>query len=204
MVLPVFALNGELLEAAAVITAPHELTPARWQVLGAVLEEPLPVAKIARRVGLTRQSVQRVANDVVAQDWAHWQPNPGRRGQNLLVLTGKGRRAITALTAEQHAWADTIGQDIGGKNLKTQGTLLIRITNASRRYRYAAEESSRLKQETTPAAPDPERAPREPPVYNQIRNSRSWSTAKTSDIILDALGLADKGCVAGIDDAVGQ
>ena len=70
LVLPVFALNGELLEAAAVITAPHELTPARWQVLGAVLEEPLPVAEIARRVGLTRQSVQRVANDVVAQDWA--------------------------------------------------------------------------------------------------------------------------------------
>ena len=67
MVLPTFALNGELLEAAAAITAPHELTPARWQVLGAVLEEPLPVAEIARRVGLTRQSVQRVANDVVAQ-----------------------------------------------------------------------------------------------------------------------------------------
>ena len=76
LVLPAFALNGEFLEAAAVITAPHELTPARWQVLGAVLEEPLPVAEIARRVGLTRQSVQRVANDVVAQGWARWQPNP--------------------------------------------------------------------------------------------------------------------------------
>ena len=84
-------------------TAPHELTPARWQVLGAVLEEPLPVAEIVRRVGLTRQSVQRVANDVVAQGWADWQPNPGRRSQNLLVLTDKGRRAITALTEEQHA-----------------------------------------------------------------------------------------------------
>ena len=140
LVLPVFALNGELLEAAAVITAPHELTPARWQVLGAVLEEPLPVAEIARRIGLTRQSVQRVANDVVAQDWAHWQPNPGRRGQNLLILTGKGRRAITALTAEQHAWADTVGQEIGEKNLKTLGTLVSRLTDASRRYRQAAGE----------------------------------------------------------------
>ena len=132
LVLPVFALNGELLEAAAVITAP--------QVLGAVLEEPLPVAEIARRVGLTRQSVQRVANDVVAQDWAHWQPNPGRRGQNLLILTGKGRRAITTLTAEQHAWADTVGQEIGEKDLKTLGTLISRLTDASRRYRQAAGE----------------------------------------------------------------
>ena len=140
LVLPTFALNGEFLEAAAAITAPHELTPARWQVLGAVLEEPLPVAEIARRVGLTRQSVQRVANDVVAQGWAHWQPNPGRRGQNLLVLTGKGRRAITALTAEQHAWADTVGQEIGEKNLKTLGTLINRLTDASRRYRQAAGE----------------------------------------------------------------
>ena len=142
LVLPVFELNGEFLAAAAMITAPHELSPARWQVLGAVLDAPLPVPEIARRIGLglTRQSVQRVANDVVAQDWAHWQPNPGRRGQNLLVLTGKGRRAITALNAEQHAWADTVGQEIGEKNLKTLGTLISRLTDASRRYRQAAGE----------------------------------------------------------------
>lgn len=41
-------------------------------------------------------------------------------------------------------------------------------------------------------------------MSNPIRNSRSWSTTKMSDIILDALGFADKGCVAGIDDTVGQ
>ena len=109
-------------------------------MLGAVLEEPLPVAEIARRVGLTRQSVQRVANDVVAQGWARWRPNPERRRQNLLVLTDKGRQAITALTAEQHAWADAVGQEIGEKDLKTLGTLISRVTEASRRYRQAAEE----------------------------------------------------------------
>ena len=123
LVLPVFALNGEFLETA-------------------VLEEPLPVAEIARRVGLglTRQSVQRVTNDVVAQGWARWQPNPGRRGQNLLVLTDKGRRAVAALTTEQHAWADAVGQEIGEKDLKTLRTLISRVTEASRQYRQAAEE----------------------------------------------------------------
>ena len=140
LVLPVFALNGELLKAAAVITAPHELTPARWQVLGAILEETLPVAEIARRVGLTRQSVQRVANDVVAQEWARWQPNPRRRGQNLLVLTARGRRAVAALTTEQHAWADAVGRRIGEKNLKTLATLIGRVADASRRYRQSASE----------------------------------------------------------------
>ena len=73
---------------------------------------------------------------------ARWEPNPGRRGQNLLVLTDRGRRAIAALTAEQHAWADTVGQEIGEKNLKTLGTLINRLTDASRRYRQAAGEES--------------------------------------------------------------
>jgi len=140
LILPIFALNGEILQAAAAITAPHELSPARWQVLDAVLEEPLPVAEIARRVGLTRQSVQRVANDVVVQEWARWQPNPGRRGQNLLVLTSKGRGAIAKLTAEQHAWADAVGRELGERNLKTLATLIDRLTDASRRYRQSADE----------------------------------------------------------------
>ena len=135
LVLPVFALNGELLEAAAAITAPHELTPARWQVLGAVLEEPLPVAEIARRVGLTRQSVQRVANDVVAQGWAIWQPNPARRGQNLLNLTERGRDAVHALADEQHAWANAVGRAVGAEDLKALRSLISRVTEASRNYR---------------------------------------------------------------------
>lgn len=93
-------------------------------------------------LGLTRQSVQRVANDVVARGWAHWRPNPGRRGQNLLGLTTRGRRAVAALATEQHAWADAVGQEIGEKNLKTLATLISRVTDASRRYWQALGEGS--------------------------------------------------------------
>lgn len=137
LVLPIFEFHGEILAAAAMITAPHELTPARWQVLGAVLEEPLPVAEIARRIGLglRRQSVQRVANDVVAQGWASWQPNPARRGQGLLTLTERGRTAVSALAAEQHAWADAVGARIGQADLSLLGDLIARLTQASRTYR---------------------------------------------------------------------
>ncbi|RRD30371.1 MarR family transcriptional regulator [Actinomyces bowdenii] len=137
LVLPIFELHGEILAAAAMITAPHELTPARWQVLGAVLEEPLPVAEIARRIGLglRRQSVQRVANDVVAQGWASWQPNPARRGQRLLTLTERGRTAVSALAAEQHAWADAVGARIGQADLALLGGLIARLTQACRENR---------------------------------------------------------------------
>ncbi|WP_127842460.1 MarR family winged helix-turn-helix transcriptional regulator [Actinomyces wuliandei] len=137
LVLPVLELGGELLAAAAMMTAHHELTPARWRVLGAVLEEPLSVAQIARRVGLglSRQSVQRVANDVVAQGWATWQPNPARRGQNLLVLTGRGHEALKALATEQHAWADAVGAEVGEADLRLVLHLARQVTAAARRYR---------------------------------------------------------------------
>src|SRR6476620_1451369 len=81
LVLPVFELNGEFLAAAKGIAEPAGLTPAWWQVLGATLTEPLPVAEIARRVGLglARQSVQRTADLLVDQGWATYRDNPQHR-----------------------------------------------------------------------------------------------------------------------------
>ena len=54
-VLSIFRLNGFFLRAADHLTAGSGLTTARWQVLGAVLHEPLTVAAVARNMGLTRQ-----------------------------------------------------------------------------------------------------------------------------------------------------
>jgi DNA-binding MarR family transcriptional regulator len=137
LVLPAFELNGEFLAAAAMITAAHELTPAQWQVLGATLDQPRPVAEIARRIGLglTRQSVQRVANDVVDRGWAAWQENPSHRRAKLLVPTAVGREAVAAMATEQHAWADHVGAALGADDLRTLGALIQRAIAASRGYR---------------------------------------------------------------------
>lgn len=137
LVLPAFELNGEFLNAAAMITAPHRLTPAQWQVLGAILETPLPVAEIARRIGLglTRQSVQRVANDVVRLTWARWQDNPSHQRAKLLVPTESGRAAITAMASEQHAWANHVGAALGSENLTALQRLIAQVITASRDYR---------------------------------------------------------------------
>ncbi|CAM5481421.1 hypothetical protein SALBM217S_07011 [Streptomyces griseoloalbus] len=63
--LGVFRLNGQFLAVAEELARPAGLTAAWWQVLGAVLGEPLPVSGIARAMGITRQSVQRVADLLV-------------------------------------------------------------------------------------------------------------------------------------------
>ncbi|MBL0887976.1 MarR family transcriptional regulator [Myceligenerans sp. I2] len=119
------------------ITAPHELTPAQWQVLGAVLDGPLPVSEIARRIGLTRQSVQRVANDVAGRGWAEWSDNPRHRRAKLLVPTERGREAIGAIVVEQQEWADAVGARFTAEDLRALTELAGRVVAASRAYRNA-------------------------------------------------------------------
>ena len=63
LIVETFRLNGRLLAAGDGLVADLGLTSARWQVLGAIAASPvpLPVASIARNMGLSRQGVQRLA-----------------------------------------------------------------------------------------------------------------------------------------------
>ena len=89
-----FRLNGQFLALAEDLARPAGLTAAWWQVLGAVLGGPLPVAGIAREMGLARQSVQRIADILVERGLAEYRDNPAHRRAKLLVPTEAGRAAI--------------------------------------------------------------------------------------------------------------
>jgi DNA-binding MarR family transcriptional regulator len=140
LVLPAFELNGEFLAAAEEMTRPVGLTPAWWQVLGATLDEPLPVAEIARRVGLglARQSVQRVADILVERRWATYTDNPAHRRAKLLEPTADGRAAVARLAEAQHAWSDAVGAAVGEDELRRALACVRRIIDASRAYRAGA------------------------------------------------------------------
>lgn len=137
LVLPVFELNGEFLAAAEMMTRPVGLTPALWQVLGATLNEALPVAEIARRVGLglARQSVQRVADLLVDQGWAVYRDNPAHRRAKLLEPTPQGRASLRRLAAAQHAWANAVAGTVGEGELRHALSLVRQIIDTSRAYR---------------------------------------------------------------------
>ena len=67
LVIEVFRLTGQLLQAGDELAKPVGLTSSRWQVLGVVEHAPASVAHVAREMGLSRQSVQRTA-DLLAED----------------------------------------------------------------------------------------------------------------------------------------
>lgn len=127
LILRVFRLNGLLLGAAEDMARPAGLTAARWQVLGAVLREPHTVSEIARAMGLTRQSVQRLANALVADGMAEYLPNPGHRRAKLLQPTAAGWAAIDVIRPLQHAFTDRITRDIGADELRQAVALIDRL-----------------------------------------------------------------------------
>lgn len=137
VVLPAFELNGEFLAAARGITEPAGLTPAGWQVLGATLDEPLPVAEIARRVGLglARQSVQRTADLLVDKGWAEYVENPNHKRAKLLRPTAQGYETVASLRDAQHSYADAVGAAVGEDDLQAFSATLRKIVSASRDYR---------------------------------------------------------------------
>jgi DNA-binding MarR family transcriptional regulator len=111
--LTVFRLNGQFLDVSEALAGPAGLTAAWWQVLGAVVREPLPVAGIARAMGITRQSVQRVADLVVSKGLAEYRPNPAHARAKLLALTGEGRAALTRIDPGHQEFAERLAGQLG-------------------------------------------------------------------------------------------
>lgn len=72
-------------------------TQARWQLMWIAATGRFSVAMIARRLGLARQSVQRVADAIVAEDLARFEPNPDHQRSPLLILTSAGERVLDAI-----------------------------------------------------------------------------------------------------------
>ncbi len=119
LILETFLFNGRLLAAGDRLTKELGLTSALWQVLGAINEAPLPVAQIARNMGLTRQSVRRTANVLKDKGFVEFQENPNHHRAKLVALSKKGRNVLDQVTKLQIGWANSVSKGLGDNKLKT-------------------------------------------------------------------------------------
>ncbi|MBD0838703.1 MULTISPECIES: MarR family winged helix-turn-helix transcriptional regulator [unclassified Streptomyces] len=126
--LGVFRLNGQFLAVAEELAKPSGLTAAWWQVLGAVLREPLPVSGIAREMGITRQSVQRIADLLVERGLAEYRPNPAHRRAKLVAPTEAGRAAVARIDPGHAAFADRLADAFGEAELADAVRILERLS----------------------------------------------------------------------------
>jgi DNA-binding MarR family transcriptional regulator len=80
--------------------------------------DPLTVSQAARRLGTTRQAVQRSADDLVERGLATAEPNPDHRTSPYIRLTAEGQALLGRISARavesRRQWLpDTSAVDLG-------------------------------------------------------------------------------------------
>ena len=126
LVLETFRLNGRLLAVGDALVRDLGLTSARWQILGAIALSPvpLPVAHIARNMGLTRQSVQKLVNELETDGMVQFVPNPHHQRARLVVFTEHGHAAYEAARQRQRPWAQALADGLAANEVEAAAALL--------------------------------------------------------------------------------
>ena len=137
-----FRLHGALLATGDALVGDLGLTSARWQVLGAVALEPQAptVAQAARRMGLSRQAVQRIANDLKAEGLVRFIDNPDHQRAKRMELTQTGQRAYASAMDRQRRWAEGLARGIDSDDIYKARDLMTTLLN--RLYARASVDGS--------------------------------------------------------------
>ncbi len=128
--LTAFKLNGRFLDLAEHLARPAGLTATWWQVLGAVLDTPLPVPGIAREMGITRQAVQRTADVLVERGLAEYRDNPAHRRAKLVAVTAEGLAAVRSIDPQHARHAERLADAVGADTLRTAIEAMTKLSDA--------------------------------------------------------------------------
>ena len=131
LIVETFRLNGELLDAGNRLTKPHNLTSARWQVMGALSQEerPISVAQIARRMGLMRHGVQRIVNDLEKQGFVTFEENPDHKRAKLVRQTKMGENALNLVQQDQSVWVNALAKGMNKEEISGAIKILEAVRN---------------------------------------------------------------------------
>jgi DNA-binding MarR family transcriptional regulator len=131
MIEEVEALFSELFEAASVgrrsgaeIAAMVGQTQARWQTLWTIGAGSLTVPQVARRLGVTRQSVQRLANELADEGLLNFVDNPDHKTSPLVRLTDQGRAVLDEINAAGTIFNTAVLEDLGPERVRELRELL--------------------------------------------------------------------------------
>jgi DNA-binding MarR family transcriptional regulator len=124
LVLEVFRLNGQLLAEGDRLTAEFGLTSARWQVMGAIDGEAIPVVQIAHKMGLKRQSVQRLVDVLADEGLVEFRENPHHQRAKLVQLTDEGHKKLEQIEQIQREWANSIANGLDVEQIRNTINLL--------------------------------------------------------------------------------
>lgn len=110
---------------------------ARWEVLYVIGTTPVTVPAVARRLGRTRQSVQRVVDLLVEDGLVAPRPNAGHRRSSLFALTDAGQATLAAINEAARAWHAQLLLEVSPDEIDALSTTLRRLTSLARQGRLS-------------------------------------------------------------------
>lgn len=106
------------------------VTNARWQTLSelSALEKRVTVSELARHMGLSRQAVQRLADDMADDGLVEFVDNPGDARAMHLCLTKAGEETYRETLEREWRWANAVAEDFDAEEIARAAALLETIT----------------------------------------------------------------------------
>lgn len=103
LIADVYELAGQSRRTSEALARALGQTAARWHVLSVLSDQPRTVATAARRLGLARQSVQRVVDELLDDGQLELHGNPDHARAPLVALTAAGQETLAALIQHSDA-----------------------------------------------------------------------------------------------------
>jgi DNA-binding MarR family transcriptional regulator len=134
LVADLYELAGELERCGEALARSVGQSGARWKVLSAASAGDQTVAQLARRLGLTRQSVQRLADALEADALVRYEPNPEHLRSPRVVLTTAGEQALGRLSAAAAKWEDPLAARLPRNRLEETRDFIKELVHIVRQH----------------------------------------------------------------------
>jgi DNA-binding MarR family transcriptional regulator len=113
----VFAAHASVLRHGDTANAPFGQSSARWRVMFNIAQGNGTVSEIARATDYTRQSIQRLADNLVAEGLATYAPDPDDRRRQIITLTAKGSALLGEMESDFDRWSKRLVKELGKENI---------------------------------------------------------------------------------------
>lgn len=123
----VYEAAGAFRASGQVIASGENQTLAQWHLLDSIDDPSATVARAARRVGLTRQAVQKTANELAAAGLLEFKDNPDHKRSPLIAVTEKGQAVLDRLAERAHASHESRFDEISPEAIATTRETLRRM-----------------------------------------------------------------------------
>jgi DNA-binding MarR family transcriptional regulator len=124
LIADIYECAGRLRREGEAIAAGEGQTQARWQLLSVCSDRSLTVPQAARRLGVSRQAVQRVANDLDQDTLLQFSFNPDHRSSPLLSITPLGRTVLANISQAATRFNRNLVAGLGPQDIETTRRVL--------------------------------------------------------------------------------